>query len=199
MEGTNGPVLLCTVCREEMKAEGGKEFGGAPVCDPCFDRLDLGSMDIGGKDDRLLALTEGQGQDIMGEFTALARSMPKEYGWNILAIVGNITESVEDAQASSLLESSTMLCGLSVLRLGEGEGEVDPGLLSLFLVLGQVMDLSIMRRIVLSSGLRTSNRLDELFLIGDHNRTLFELIRNVDHGEDEQKEMILAICMEKLV
>ncbi|MGA1820597.1 MAG: hypothetical protein ACMUHU_06280 [Thermoplasmatota archaeon] len=199
MEGTDEPAMLCTVCREEMQEGEDYEFGGAPVCINCTGNLNLRELDTGSSDELLSRISEAQGQDILGEFLALARSISPDYGWNILAIVGNISESVEDEQARSLLESSTMLSGLTVLRLGEGEGEPDPGLLSLLLVLGQVVDLSVMRKIVLGSGLRMSNKLDELILIGEHNRVLFEMIKDIDHGGDEQKEMILSICLAKIV
>jgi len=199
MEGTDEPAMLCTVCREELKEEETYEYGGAPVCNACTQRMELRKLDTNSTDELLSSLTEAQGQDIIGEFLALARSVSRDYGWNILAIVGNISESVKDEQARSLLESSTMLCGLTVLRLGEGDGEPDPGLLSLLLVLGQVVDLSVMRRIVLGSGLRISNKLDELILIGEHNRVFFEMIKDVDHDGDEQKEMILSLCLEKII
>jgi len=199
MEGTEEPAMLCTVCREELKEGETYEYGGAPVCDSCTERMDLRKLDTSSIDELLSGITEAQGQDIIGEFLALVRYISPDYGWNILAIISNISDSVEDEQARSLLESSTMLCGLTVIRLGEGEGEPDPGILSLLLVLGQVVDLSVMRRIVLGSGLRISNKLDELILIGEHNRVFFEMIKAVDHSGDEQKEMILSLCLEKIV
>ncbi|MBN1538897.1 MAG: hypothetical protein JW939_02040 [Candidatus Thermoplasmatota archaeon] len=197
-ESSEGPDL-CTVCRGELKETDRLEFGGARVCNDCSARLKLEELDITGSDEKLQGITEAQGQNILGEFMALARAIPREYGWNILAIVGQITENIEDEQARSIVENSTILCGSTVIRVGEGEGEVDPGLLSLFLVLGQVVDLSIMRSAVISGGLRMSNRLDEMILIGEHNRVLFDLLTEIDHGEDPQKELILASCLQKVV
>lgn len=199
MEGTDASAMLCTVCRGELNETDRLEFGGASVCNACTARLKLEEMDTARSDERLHGITEAQGQKILGEFMALARAIPRDYGWNILAIVGQIPDSIEDEQARSIVENSTILCGSTVLRAGEGEGEVDPGLLSLFLVLGQVMDLSIMRRSVISGGLRMSNKLDEMILIGEHNRALFNLVTEIDHDEDPQKELILASCLQKIV
>lgn len=189
----------CTICRKDIEKEDENDFGGAPVCGMCTDSLKLREMDTSNTDDVLSSILEEQGSKIIGEFIAVSRSMPPDFGWNILALLENITNDVEDAQAQALLESSMIICGLTTIRRGEGEGDVNPGLLSLLLVLGQVMDLSIMRRIVLDKGLRTSNKLDELRLIGDHNRVLFDLITNTPHQEDATKEILLASCLERVV
>lgn len=189
----------CTVCRKDIEKGDGFDFGGAPVCSMCTNSLKLKEMDTSGTDEILSGILEDQGREIIGEFIAISRSMPSDFGWNILALMENITNDVEDAQAQALLESSMIISGLSVIRTGEGEGDVNPGFLSLLLVLGQVMDLSIMRKIVLDKGLRTSNKLDELRLIGEHNRILFDLITGTPHQEEARNELILASCLERVV
>ncbi|MBN1389253.1 MAG: hypothetical protein JXA22_01275 [Candidatus Thermoplasmatota archaeon] len=199
MEGNMEGPELCTVCREQLNGPDDHGFGGAPVCNSCKARLNLEEMDTTRSDERLHDIMETQGQAVLGEFLALARTVPREYGWNILAIVGRISDDIKDERTRSMVENSTILCGLTVVRSGEGEEAVDPGLLSLFLVLGQVIDLSIMRRVVIDGGLRMSNKLDEMILIGEHNRVLFDLLTEIDHGEDPQKELILASCLERII
>jgi hypothetical protein len=189
----------CTVCRKEIARGEDHNFGGAPVCRSCADQLDLKGLDTTGSDEVLSGLLEDQGRAVLGEFTALSRSIPSDFGWNILGLLNTITDEIEDVQSQTLLESAMIICGLTAVRLGEGEGDVDPGLLSLYLVLGQVMDLSIMRRIVLDGKLRTSNKFDELKLIGDHNRVIFDLVTEIPHGEDPTKEMLLSNCLERVV
>lgn len=199
MEGIDSTQISCTVCRKDIGPGNKFEFGGAPVCNECSDSLKLKDLDTSMQDDTLSGILDGQGENVIGEFLAIARTMPSNYGWNILAIMDSISKDLEEVQARALLESSTMICGLTVIRVGEGEGEVDPNLLSLFLVLGQVIDLSMMRRIVLEKGLRTSNKLDELILIGEHNRSFFDLITKIDHEGDARSEFILATCLERVV
>jgi hypothetical protein len=189
----------CTICRKDLEKGDEFDFGGAPVCVMCTDSLKLKELDTSGTDNVLSKIVEEQGTKIIGEFAAISRSLPSDFGWNILALLDNITSDVEDAQAQALLESSMIICGLTAIRCGEGEGDVNPGFLSLFLVLGQVLDLSIMRRIVLDKSLRTSNKLDELKLIGEHNRVLFDLIMKTPHNEEAHKELLLASCLERVV
>ena len=189
----------CTVCRRDIEKGEEFEFGGAPVCESCTENLKLRGLDTSGTDEVLSEILEDQGSRIIGEFTAISRSMPPDFGWNILALMDNITNDVEDVQSQALLESAMIICGLTAIRRGEGEGDVNPGFLSLYLVLGQVLDLSIMRRIVLEKELRTSNKLDELILIGEHNRILFDLITETSHQEEQTKELLLASCLERVV
>ena len=130
----------CTVCRNEINEGDRFDFGGAPVCTTCADSLKLKELDTSGTDEIFSDILEDQGRKIIGDFLAISRSMPQEFGWNILALLDNVTSDIEEVQARALLESSMMICGLTTIRTGEGEGDVDPGFLSLFLVLGQVMD-----------------------------------------------------------
>jgi len=199
VEANDGSKNICTVCRKVFEHSEETLFGGAPVCSDCTNDLGLRTLDRSTEDEVLATLLDDQGRFALKDFTALARSMPSGYGWNILAILGNISKDIPEVQAQALLESSTMICGMSVIRGGKGEGEVDPKLLSLFLVLGQVMDLSIMKKLVLTNKLRTSNKLDEMILIGEHNNVLFNMIKDVPHGNDEKKEFILTTCLGKVV
>ncbi len=199
MENDTATKAFCTVCRKEIVAGDDFTFGGALICNSCTDNLKLKEMDTDVADELLGNMVDEGGKEALKDFIAIARSLPAEYGWNILAIVSNISNDIDEVQAQALLESSTMICGMTVIRLGEGKGEVDPGLLSLFLVLGQVIDLSLMKRIVLDKGLRTSNKLDEMILVGEQNWLLFDMVLGISHDKDPKKEYILASCLERLV
>jgi hypothetical protein len=191
--------MLCTVCRAGMDGEGTKTFGKAPICDDCYGSMGLAEMDISMKDEELLPLVEKSGMDALGPFTALSRELPKEYGWNILALMETVGADLEDHQGRTLLESATAICGSSVIKNGRETGEGDPAKLTLMLVLGQVLDLSIMKNIVESKDLRTSNELDELKLIGEHTGTLFTMLSSIDTKGDGTKEKVLSECIRAIL
>ncbi|MGA1849052.1 MAG: hypothetical protein ACMUHB_06895 [Thermoplasmatota archaeon] len=188
----NEPEMPCTVCRADMGSEDIHMFGKAPVCGNCNSSLGLSELDTSKKDEVLAPLLEISGLEALGPFTALSRELPGEYGWNILALMQTVGADLENHQGRSLLESSTAITGSTVLRNGMGEGEGDPGKLTLMLVLGQVIDLSIMKNIVETMGLRTSNELDELRLIGEHTGILFKMLSSLDTGGDETREKVLS-------
>jgi len=200
MEADTDPEMLCTVCRKGMEKGRRMTFGRAPICRKCHDSMSLSELDTSKRDGALLPLVERSGIDALGPFTALSEDMPRDYGWNILALMQTVGADLEDHQGRSLLESATALCGSSVIRNGREEGgEGDPSKLTLMLVLGQVLDLSIMKRIVNSNGLRTSNELDELKLIGEHMGILFRMLSSIDPGGDGTKEKVLAECIRSVL
>lgn len=136
----------------------------------------------------------------MKGFLALVGQYPKHYGWNILAVMDTIGDTVKDPQQRSMLEQSAILSGAEVLRKGsDGGEEPDPRMLSLLLVLGQFLVLAMMRRIVEEKELRTNNILDETLLIGAFNRKMFDMVKEIDPGDDEKLENVLAGALSRVV
>ncbi len=190
---------ICTVCQSPLKGEQ-KLFHQAPVCPTCWKELGLDSMSPDMTDEWLKSNIHQSAEDVMKGFMALTCQYPKHYGWNILAVINTIGDTVEDPQQRSILEQSAILSGAAVLRNGAEEGdEPDPRMLSLLLVLGQFLVLSVMRRIVEEKDLRTRNILDETLLIGAFNRKMFNMLKEIDPGKDEKLENVLAGALSRVV
>ncbi len=191
--------VLCTICRLELKGKKYHLFGGAPICDPCYGSMELDELDHSRVDEALKDLVDGTGLETLGYLTSLAEQMPQSSGWNMLAMIEEIGKDLEEEQGRRLVTASTMICGNMVVRMGKGSGEPEPTRLTLMLILGQVIDLSIMKRIVLDRDLRTSHRLDELRLIGEHQKVIFDLISSLDPEKDPFRENVMANCLTNIL
>lgn len=188
------------MCQTELGDNEEKNFYGAPICDPCWEQLSLDKVSAGQIDRWLKDSIDDTGREAFTGFMGIMARYPAEFGWNILALSPTIIETVEDPQQRSLLEQSAILSGACVIRNGKKQGEEpDPRLLSLFLVLGQFLVLSIMKKIVLEKGLRTGNVLDETLLIGAFNRKMFDMLAGIDPKGDRKLETVLAGVLSKVV
>lgn len=195
-----GDGNICTVCQSKMGDNDNRLFYQAPVCEECWKDLDIDDIRKGPSGDWLESVIDESGSSVLEGFMAISAQYPRDYGWNILAVINTIGETVENPQQRSMLEQSALLAGSAVLRNGsQDDPEPDPRLLSLFLVLGQFLVLSIMKRIVKDSDLRTGNILDEVRLIGWFNRKVFDMLLELDPGGDEKLEKVLAQSLSRVV
>jgi hypothetical protein len=195
--GSNGGI--CTVCQTELGDNEEMNFYGAPVCVTCWEQLSLGKVSTGTIDIWLKDHIDDTSREAFTGFMGIMAQYPAEFGWNILALSSTIVETIEDPQQRSMLEQSAILSGACIIRNGKKQGEEpDPKLLSLFLVLGQFLVLSIMKKIVLEKGLRTGNILDETLLIGAFNRKMFDMLAGIDPKGDKKLETVLAEVLSKV-
>jgi hypothetical protein len=116
------------------------------------------------------------------------KSKSREVGWKLLALARFIGAQVEERASKALMESALILMGSSIIRLGkEKSGDLSEKEASLFLVLGQYLDLSIMGRITADQGLKENNKLHDLVLSEDHDHILFGMLKNLNHDENPEK------------
>mgnify|MGYP006283905219 CR=1 FL=1 len=189
----------CSICGGDTSKDDLESVMGLPVCSSCRDDMGLGQISPEESDPRLNDLLEKRGQRILPLATPLMGSKSREVGWKLLAMAPFIGEQVEEGSRKALMESALILMGSSIIRLGKGQpGELSEKEASLFLVLGQYLDLSIMGKITADLGLKENNKLHDMILAEDHDHILFGLLRDLDHGEDPEKMTTILRAMRLL-
>jgi len=163
---TIGPQTRCGACGEEHPTGGRRTFFGVLVCDSCHDRLDLDGLENRDAPGFLTGIMAPDGRDAAIGLGALASRMPKDEGWKLLANIHGMTGPMNDPSAKELLRGSLILVAATIIGSGADGNDVPMDLraLTLSLVLGEVLCLSIMKRISNDNGLRSAGRLDDVLI-----------------------------------
>lgn len=160
------PNIKCGACG--LAPENGKmdPFCGVPVCNSCRETLGLSSLGHRNVPSFLSDLIENSGTEAAYGLESLSSRMPKGDGWDLFSNIHGMTLSLKDQTSKELLRGSLILVGATIIMSGsQGErGKMDIKALTLSLVLGEVLCLSIMKRISRDNGLTSSGRLDDVLI-----------------------------------
>ncbi len=195
-----GEEIVCSVCAG--KNTEGNDYLGIPVCDDCIDKLKLKELSDSEKDDALAEVVDQKGDAILGSITALIRRSPVSLGWKVLSLAPFIGEQVEDGSRRTIMESAMVIFGSSIVRAGyDGplDGMEEEKLISLYLILGQYLDLSIMGNVSQNQGLNPESYMDEIIMVYEHDSILFNMLREMDFGDDPERMTIVARAMKLYV
>lgn len=190
----------CSICAKKEVAT--EDFVGIPICPDCTAQLGLDEIEPAGQDEELAGMLDPKGLAILEKVTALVRRSPVEFGWKVLSLAPFIGEQVDDRTRKAIMESALVIIGASIVKNGQDEGEIEEyeeKLISLFLILGQYLDLSIMGRISKDEDLSPESYLDEIIMVFEHDTKIFNFLRSLDHGSDPEKKTIVARAMKLCV
>jgi len=197
----NGIDKKCSLCGAGEDEEAPEEFLGIPVCGKCFTDLELGSVEPVDGDPVLTTILDEKGTLLLGEITALMRRTRRELGWKLLSVAPYISDQVEDPVHRSMMESGLIITGSSIIRMGTEEGDgsdEDERFITLFLILGQYLDISILGRITRDEGLDAENMLDGIVLSRLHDHILFGLLRSIEVEASSEEETVIINSMNLL-
>ena len=100
------------------------------------------------------------------------------------------------------MESALVVMGTSIIRSGKEieEGAADEEkLISLLLIIGQYLDLSVMGRISRDQDLDPGSYLDEIIMVFEHDIILFRMLKGLEHGDDPERKTTIARAMKLYV
>ena len=192
----------CSICSEEMIPATKMDFIGIGICQDCHSSLSLDEIGPLKPFDYLAVILDQKGLDILGKVTSLISRTPKETGWKVLGMAPFIGDQVTDPAQRGIMESALIIMGSSMIRSGNDDQEneeITNKLVTLLLVIGQYLDLSVMGDLSSKLGLDQGNRIHEFILVEEHNHRLFSLLREIEHLEDPEKMTIIARAMSMLV
>jgi len=123
-------------------------------------------MTTGGAHPVILGLTGKDGRVAAEGLSYIASRQSKAEGWRLLSHIHGMTMALKDHTSRELLRGSLILVGTNIIGSGTGpEGQpMDTKTLTLSLVLGEVLCLSMMRRTANELGLTSSGRLDDVLV-----------------------------------
>jgi hypothetical protein len=196
-EGEN----ICSVCMKELSDDRGFQFLGMSVCSHCDSLLSLSELESVEPDEILFGMMDEKGGSILGTVTSLLTRTPRSTGWKVLGMAPFIGDQIKEIAQRALMESSLILMGCSIIRLGteDDREEVSQEMITLLLVMGQYLDLSVMGKISTQRNLHQGNKLEEIILVEEHNHLLFSLLKQIDHSNDPEKKTTIARAMSMLV
>ncbi|MCU0798916.1 MAG: hypothetical protein MUC62_04515 [Candidatus Thermoplasmatota archaeon] len=160
------PGTKCGACGSAPEKGRISSFCGVPVCSSCSEALDLGSLGPQIVPTYISDLISKEGNEAASGLVSLASRMPRDEGWKLLSNIHGMTLSIKDPPSKELLRGSLILVGASVIFSGtpdEGPA-LDIKALTLALVLGEVLCLSMMKRISRENALTSSGRLDDVLI-----------------------------------
>lgn len=160
------PGTKCGACGSAPEDGRISLFSGVPVCNNCRKELGLSTLGHGNVPPFIPDLIGEDGHDAASGLGSLTSRMPMDQGWKLLSNIHGMTLSIKDPPSKELLRGSLVLVGASVIMSGNPGGgeELDIKDLTLSLVLGEVLCLSMMKRISRENDLTSSGRLDDVLI-----------------------------------
>lgn len=160
------PIFKCGACGSAPENGKMDPFCGVPVCNSCRETLGLSSLGRRNVPSFLSDLIENSGSEAASGLVSLSSRLPKVDGWDLFSNIHGMTLSLKDQTSKELLRGSLIMVGATIIMSGsQGEGErIDTKALTLSLVLGEVLCLSMMKRISRDNGLTSSSRLDDVLI-----------------------------------
>ena len=190
----------CSICAKRSAVV--EDFIGIPICTECYGTLDLDDLQDTDPDPELSTLLDPKGKLILGRVTSIIRSCDGEFGWKVLSLALFIGEQLEDRSRRTMMESALVLMGSAIIGSGEGSGKEnidEEKMISLLLIIGQYLDLSMMGKIANDEKLDPESYLDEIIMVFGHDVAMFNLLKALDHGNEPEKMTIVARAMKLFV
>lgn len=195
--GIRVPGIKCGACGGKLENERSEQFCGVPVCQDCHKALGLGTLVNMSVPPPLSDLIDAGGKEAASGLGALASRMPRGEGWKLLSNVHGMTMTLKDQPSRELLRGSLILVGSTVIGSGTelSGGEIGTRALTLSLVLGEVVCLSIMRRISKEAGLTSTGRLDDVLITARFRSQLTDVLYGLRSTAvpDHENELASAV------
>jgi len=193
MAAGKASVPRCSACGGGPQGGPERTFAGVPVCQGCFDKLRLSDLENDRSRGPLWELTEEAGRGALGDFLALVKAQDRASGWKMLSTVPEAVKLKENA-GRQLLTGSLIICGTSLVKEGRPDGppQEDQSVFTLMIMIGEVLTLSMLRRIVRDQSLSSKSPLDESILGAELRSCLYSMLKDLKSDADGSTEKVLA-------